>query len=153
MASSNSALPAKHRQIQLTEIFCLATRKEQDQFSTSRDPGLPNGCAHLPASVPPITSWMLPAGLWLQHQTLALHLPGGAKQQVTSELAFLVLFQAEAGRQLPQEMECCHHPAAQLRSRETWETEERGKVVFGVNKEGLMWQHEMLHRVTTRRSE
>lgn len=124
-ASSNSALPAQSRQIQLTELFCPATQQKQDQFSTSRDPGLANGCAHLPASVLLITTGILPAGLWLQHQTLSLHLPGSAKQRVTSELALPALLPAAAGRQLSREMECCHRPAAQLHSCQTRKAEGR----------------------------
>lgn len=34
---------ADHSQIQLREIFCQTTQKEQDQLNTNRDPRLHNG--------------------------------------------------------------------------------------------------------------
>lgn len=107
--------------------------------------GIPNGCTqcqHLFCS--PQGEFLLRvSGCSTEHWHCIVQ-----ERKAASELG--VSAQAAPGTAPPGDG-CCHRPAAQLCSS-GGRGEQRGKVVFGVN-EGLMWQHEMLHRVTTRRSE
>lgn len=114
-----ATLPAKRRQMQLTETFCPATREEQDSLVPAGIPGFLKAaamCQHLFCS---------PQGEFLPQVS-------GCSSERSHCTLQAVQSRSELGvpcpalsrqKQLPREMECCHRPAAQLRSWAAWKDE------------------------------